>query len=135
MKKLFECFPQGSPMHIVLHAQYRRSRGRRPVAVSATEHNPREALRAAYDELGRGTNFINVVRPTEAQTLLAAMKQAGVRPFSMKEMVALIQSRQDVSSPSSRIPNITWSAGRWNIDDKQPLDESWDTGSRFCFAR
>lgn len=129
MKKLFKYFPQGSPMYIVLHAKYRRSRGRQPVAVSPTERNSRKALRAAYAKLARG---IIVRTGASASVLCAAMKQAGVRPLSLIETLAVIQRQRVINAQPTLI--LTWADGRWNVEHKKPLDENWNIGSHSCFV-
>ena len=48
--RLYHYFPKESAPYVVLHAAYRRSRGRRPVATFCGELNPRRALVLAREE-------------------------------------------------------------------------------------
>ncbi len=51
MKDYSGIFPVGSPLHVILHAMYRQSQGKRPVATMTQIPNPLQALRAAEDIL------------------------------------------------------------------------------------
>ncbi|MEK7552801.1 MAG: hypothetical protein AAB505_01700 [Patescibacteria group bacterium] len=100
MKKLFNYFPQGSPMYIVLHAQYRRVRGRRPAAISATECNPRRALRVAEKHVNGG-DVIALAKPCTLRVVVEAMSRVGVRGLTKDEML------DRFGEPSfCRVPNL-----------------------------
>lgn len=132
MKKLFENFPYGSPMHIVLHAQYRRSRRRRPVVTTATERNPRCALQTAERALRGNRNGIvlfNLARPCVFKDVETAAERAGLRFLTQTEVETFMCSR---NQPVPRyLPSFVWDGGKWR---EQEPDESWNSQSPLCFS-
>ncbi len=93
MKKLFNYFNQGTPEYILLHAKYRKSRGRRPVAITAIQHNPAKALKEAQAVIDSGEAVM--VRPAKscsANTIMSAIKQIGLRGMNINEVLSLQNS-------------------------------------------
>lgn len=51
MEKLFKYFKRGTILYVILHGQWRQSRGRNPSATFSGERNPKKALRLAIEAL------------------------------------------------------------------------------------
>ncbi len=118
-------------MHIVLHAQYRRGRGRRPVAVSPTNHNPRKALQEAEGALGNGMVYINLAKHCKGETVAEAMNRVGLRPITQRELEAFLD-KEGMPLPKQDDKMRTL----WLNPDREDEDIfRWPFSSRFCFAR
>ena len=96
MKKYFEYFPPGSPIYVILHADYRQSRGRRPVAIGATTRNPRIALEEAREFLGHGLRLmiVRTVKPCSLKTMQQIMHIIGLRPVTLGEINSHIEQNE-----------------------------------------
>lgn len=131
MKKLFRYFPEGSPVYIVLHAQYRRSRGRRPVATSATQRNPREALREAEQKLDGGV-VITLAKPCTMRLISIVLERLNLRLPTVEEAKALFQKKEKEEASAPYLEYDPSNPGQRWLDDWNPRN-GW-FNDKFVFS-
>ena len=122
--KLHSYFDQNSPEHVILHAQYRAKRGKRPSMSFNGINNPREALKAAKAKLDDHYTWTMSSR-TQGFTTRVAMQiteALGMRPLTLAEVKHLLETPLPVDS-SARVPYLFWHGPeaklRWCTDREE----------------
>lgn len=108
MKKLFQYLPQNSAAYVILHAIYRRSRGRRPIATFGSERNPRKALQYAQMVVSTGTILIKPTKPCTVSIIKQVMDRLGLRGLTVDEAKKLFEV--------DRVPCVSWNSNKLNLD-------------------
>lgn len=127
MKKLFQYVQEGTPAYVILHAQYRRSRGRRPVATLGEERNPIKALRAAEKALKKDRlHTFKTARDSTAEILITVATRLGLRFPTVEEAMALLKLAPKERLP---VPYIQWNERGWS----EWTPDRWDPRNSLRF--
>lgn len=108
--KLYQFFDQDSPEYVILHAQSRAKRGKRPSVSFRGISNPREALKTAKATLFRNGTWTMLSPRVKALTgsiIMRITEALGLRLLTLDEFIQLMETAEPINS-DFRVPLIEW---------------------------
>ena len=133
--KLYQFFDQDSPEYVILHAQYRAKRGKRPSVSFMGISNPREALKWAEAALRKDGMYVMSFRnQCTSWKILGRISQAlGFRPATQEDLQEFLRQHRSPKRGDT-VPFVEWdrSSRRFGISWNSPR-ESWSARSAFTF--
>lgn len=102
--ELYRYFDSNTAEYVVLHAQYRAKRGKRPSCSFNGIDNPREALKAAKAELVNLELRLMRCAGLTCQTALRVLSALGFRLPSAEEIQQLLKVQEN--HEFNRVPNL-----------------------------
>jgi len=118
-------FDSNSPEHVILHAQYRATRGKRPSMSFKGINNPREALKSAQAEMDQ-TGIWMLSSRTQALTanmIIQITEALGLRLSTLEELEKLL--KKSASNRRGHVPFVEWDRNHvelnWFDEPKNPF--------------
>ena len=102
--KLHQHFDSNTAEYVVLHAQYRAKRGKRPSSSFNGINNPREALKVANAELANPELRLMGHAGLTCQTALRVINALGFKLPSAEEIQQLLKVQE--GHEFNRVPNL-----------------------------
>ncbi len=135
--KLYQFFEQNTPEYVILHAQARAKRGKRPSVSFPGINNPREALkyaRATLFQNGAWVILSNQVQFLTADVMMRINEALGLRFLTIEELRKFKKEDDDPLDSFRRVPLIEWDENRVNLDWLgQKEKDTWGVRTRRIF--
>jgi hypothetical protein len=136
--KLHKFFDQNSPEHVILHAQYRAKRGKRPSMSYREINNPCEALKAAQVEMDNAGVWMLSSRTAAltGQVILRITEALGLHLPTLDEFKKLLEKPLP-TNPHARVPFVEWNRNSVKLNWFSDPEENWGarTGRVFMATR